>query len=99
MYYKSTGIKNWIFHVTDFLLVQYVIGHALKGHICPASQIASHMQFNPGVHKGSLSMACTTTVTLEANGAMTPGQLFATLYKSYAFSCYLDCYLDWIFFR
>ena len=36
-------------------------GRALRGHICPASQITSHMQVNPGVHKGSSLMSCATT--------------------------------------
>ena len=38
-----------------------VIGRVLKGHLCPASQIASHMQVNPSVHEGSLFMSRATT--------------------------------------
>ena len=38
-------------------LVRYVNGHVLKGHICPASQIASHMQVNLSIHEGSLFMS------------------------------------------
>ena len=29
---------------------------------------------------------------------MTTGRVFAALYKNYASSCYLDCYLEWILF-
>ena len=41
--------------------VWHVIGHAIKGHICPASQIASHMQVNPIIRKGLLLMSHATT--------------------------------------
>ena len=43
------------------LLVRYVNGRVLKGHICPASQIASHMQVNPSVHEETLFMYRATT--------------------------------------
>ena len=43
------------------LVVWYVIGCVLKGHIFPASQIASHMQVNPSLHEGSLLMSRATT--------------------------------------
>ena len=46
---------------TDLLVVRYVNGRVLKGHICPVSQIASHMQVNASVHEGSLFMSCATT--------------------------------------
>ena len=35
---------------------------------------------------------------VTVNGDMATGNMFTALYKNYAFSCYLDCYLDWIFF-
>ena len=44
-----------------FLVVRYVNGRVLKGLICPASQITSHMQVNPSVRKGSLFMSRATT--------------------------------------
>ena len=65
----------------------------LKRTHSPASQIDCHIQVNPSVHEGSLLMPCTATgnsVTLEANGEMMAGGVFAALYKNYAFSCYLD---------
>ena len=37
------------------------MGHAIKGHICPASQIASRMQVNPIIRKGSFLMSHATT--------------------------------------
>ena len=44
-------------------VAQYVTGQVLKGHLCPAFQIAFHMQVNLGVYKGSLLMSHATTGT------------------------------------
>ena len=40
-----------------WFLHRYVIGRVLKGHICQAFQIASHMQVNPSIHEVSLLMS------------------------------------------
>ena len=44
-------------------VVRYVIGRVLKGHIYPTSQIASHMQVNPSINRGSLFMSRAITGT------------------------------------
>ena len=49
------------------LVVRYVHERVLKGHICPASQTASHIQVNPSVYEGSLFMYCTTTAQVLRN--------------------------------
>ena len=54
----------------------------LKGHICPVSQIASHMQVNPKSSKDHYLCPVQPMVTLEVNGAMTTEQVFATLCKN-----------------
>ena len=48
-------------YITSIYIFRYVNGCVLKGHICPASQISSHMQVNPSVHEGSLLMTRATT--------------------------------------
>ena len=44
----------------------HVNGRVLKGCICPASQIASHMQVNPSIHEVSL-LPAQSMVTPQAN--------------------------------
>ena len=55
------GLKTIVMYNIPNLVVRYVNGRVLKGHMCPASQIATHMQVNPSVHEGSLFMSRTTT--------------------------------------
>ena len=57
----DANAKNLLYSFFFFLVVRYVNGRVLKGLICPASQITSHMQVNPSVRKGSLFMSRATT--------------------------------------
>ena len=58
--FKQSDFKkdSFVIDILSFLLQNFT---ALKGHICPVSQIASHMQVNPSIHKGSLFISCSTT--------------------------------------
>ena len=90
-------IKKGTFSLTKRSLIQiifvvwYEIGCVLKGHICPASQVASHMQVNPTIHEGSLLMS---RITIGNSWGKWGND---ALFKNYAFACHLDCYLDWVF--